>query len=60
MEIAFILKVILFSSVISVLIKFMAPYVELDPSGLLAIAIVLTPSIILGVVLGQRFLQSQS
>jgi len=60
MEVAFILKVFLVSTVISVLIKLLAPYVELSPSGWLAISMVLTPTVILGVVLGQRFLQSKS
>lgn len=60
MEIGFILKVFVFSAMISVLIKSLAPYVEINPSALLAISMVVTPSVILGVVLGRRFLQSQS
>lgn len=60
MEIGFILKVFVFSAIISVLIKSLSPYVEINPSALLAISMVVTPSVILGVVLGRRFLQSQS
>ncbi|PSO49553.1 MAG: hypothetical protein BRC33_06440 [Cyanobacteria bacterium SW_9_44_58] len=58
-KIGFILKVFVLSAMISVLIKLLAPYVEINPSALLAIGMVLTPSVILGIVLGQRFLQSQ-
>jgi len=51
MKIAFILKVFLFSTVVSVLIKLIAPYVESQPVGWLAISIVFTPIVALGIVL---------
>lgn len=60
MEVAFILKVFLFSAVISVVIKSVAPYVEINSSAALAIGMVLTPAVVLGMLLWQRFLQSES
>lgn len=60
MKALFILKVFLFSTVISILIKFLAPYVTISPSAWLAIAIVSTPTVILGILLWQRFLQFES
>lgn len=60
MEINLILKVFLLSTLISILIKFSGLYINLNPSGILAICIVITPTIILGVVLWRRFLKSES
>jgi len=60
MKIAFILKVFLFSTVVSVVIKLIAPYIEIQPVGWLAISIVFTPIVALGFVLWQRFLQLES
>jgi len=60
MKIAFIIKVFLFSTLVSVVIKLIAPYVEVQPIGWLAIAIVFMPIVTLGLVLWRRFLQFQS
>ena len=60
MKLAFILKVLLFSAIISIAIKWFAPYVELEPSPILAISIVFTPTVILGMVLGRRFFKANS
>jgi hypothetical protein len=60
MKIAFILKVFLFSTVVSVVIKLIAPYVEVQPVVWLAISIVFAPIVALGIVLWQRFLKFES
>ncbi|MDR9402116.1 MAG: hypothetical protein RI580_01630 [Halothece sp. Uz-M2-17] len=60
MKIIFILKVFLFSTFISVIIKLIAPYIEVQPLGWLALTIVFTPIVSLGVFLWQRFLQFES
>lgn len=60
MKIAFIVKVFLFSTLVSVVIKLIAPYVEVQPIGWLAITIVVMPIVTLGLVLWRRFLQFQS
>ncbi|WP_041596144.1 hypothetical protein [Halothece sp. PCC 7418] len=60
MKIAFILKVFLFSTIVSVLIKLLAPYVEVQPLAWLALIIVFTPIVSLGILLWQRFLQFES
>lgn len=59
-EVTFVVKIFLFSTVISVFIKSLAPYVEISPSAWLAVAIVVAPAMILGIILWQRFLQSKS
>ena len=59
-KIAFIVKVFLFSTLVSVVIKLIAPYVEVQPIGWLAIAIVFMPIAALGLVLWRRFLGFQS
>jgi hypothetical protein len=60
MKIGFILKVFLFSTLVSVVIKLIAPYIEVQPIGWLAITIVFMPIVALGLVLWQRFLEFQS
>lgn len=60
MELIFILKVVLLSAIISISIKLLAPYVELNPSGSLAIAMVFTPAVILGMILWRRFSNANS
>lgn len=60
MEVFFIFKVVLLSAIISTAIKLLAPYVNLHPSASLAIAIVLSPAVILGIVLWQRFVKANS
>lgn len=60
MELVFIIKVVLLSAIISTSIKLLAPYVDLNPSASLAIAMVLTPAVIVGIVLWRRFLNANS
>lgn len=60
MKFAFVIKVLLFSALISVTIKSLAPYVSISASSGLAISIVLTPPLVLGIVFWRRFLQSES
>jgi len=60
MKAAFILKVFLFSTLISVVIKSLAPYVSISASSGLAISIVLTPPLVLGIVFWRRFLKAKS
>ncbi len=60
MKIAFIVKVFLFSTLVSVVIKLIAPYVEVQPIGWLAITIVIMPIVTLGLLLWRRFLQFES
>ena len=57
MKTAFILKVFLFSAIVSSVIKLVAPYVEINPSGWAAISMVFAPIVILGIVLWRRILQ---
>jgi len=59
MEAKFVIKVILLSSLISVVIKLLSPIIEISPSNALAITIVLTPTVVLGIILWRRFLQSE-
>ena len=51
----FILKVLFFSTALSVLIKHGGQYLELKPTTTTALAIVLLPSLITGLILGWRY-----
>lgn len=59
MEAKFVIKVIVLSSFISVLIKLLSQLIEISPSNVLAITMVLTPTVVLSIVLWRRFLQSE-
>jgi len=61
MKTAFILKVFLFSAVVSLAIKLVASYyVEINPSEMAAISMIFAPVVILGMVLWRRILQLES
>ncbi len=60
MKATFIVKVFLLSAGISSVIKLVAPYVEVSPSAGLAMTMVLMPVVILGIILGRRFLAWES
>lgn len=53
----FILKIFLFSTGLSYLIKYGGQLVVIKPTTILVLLIVLLPSLIIGLVLGQNFPQ---
>ncbi|MEM8828006.1 MAG: hypothetical protein AAGE96_01445 [Cyanobacteria bacterium P01_G01_bin.19] len=55
-QIGFIVKVLLLSTVLSVLIKYGGRYIPIQPTNAIAIALVFLPSLILGSILGWQYL----
>ena len=51
----FIFKVLFLSTVLSLLVKYGGRYLELKPTTAIALAIVLLPSVITGLILGWRY-----
>ncbi|MUL37173.1 hypothetical protein [Gloeocapsopsis dulcis] len=56
----FVFKVLLLSTVISVLIKYGGSYLPLSPTSTPALIVVLLPSIVMAIALFQRFQQQSS
>ena len=52
---SFILKIVLLSAGLSYLIKYGGAYLPLQPTTATALAIVLTPSLAIGLILGWRY-----
>ena len=53
----FVVKVLLISTVLSFLIKYGGRYVPVEPSTTVAAIAVLSPSLIIGFILGWRYLK---
>ena len=54
----FMLKILLFSSVLSVLIKYGGRYVPIQPTNAIALTIVILPSLIIGLILGWKYMNN--
>ena len=54
----FIIKILLFSAALSVLIKYGGRYVPIQPTNAIAIIIVISPSLIIGLILGWKYLNN--
>ncbi|MEL6500117.1 MAG: hypothetical protein AAFQ23_01750 [Cyanobacteria bacterium J06623_1] len=54
-QIKFIVKILLLSTGLSLLIKYGGKYLPLQPTNVTALAIVLMPSLIIGLVLGWQY-----
>jgi hypothetical protein len=54
----FILKILLVSAVISAAIKYLAPFLSIAPTPINALLLVLSPTILTGLVLWRRSLNS--
>ncbi len=54
-QVGFVLKIILFSTGLSLLIKYGGQYLLLKPTTSTALTIVLTPSLVFGLILGWRY-----
>lgn len=54
----FIFKILLFSTGLSLLIKYGGGYLHLQPTTATALTLVLTPSVVIGLVLGWRYSQT--
>ncbi|MEL6910536.1 MAG: hypothetical protein AAFR62_06285 [Cyanobacteria bacterium J06629_2] len=54
-QIKFIAKILLLSTGLSLLIKYGGKYLPLQPTNVTALAIVLMPSLIIGLVLGWQY-----
>ncbi len=51
----FVLKILLLSTVLSLLIKYGGQYLPLTPTTTTALIIVLAPSLLIGLILGWRY-----
>ena len=54
----FMLKILLLSSVLSVLIKYGGRYVPIQPTNAIALTIVILPSLIIGLILGWKYMNN--
>jgi len=54
----FIFKILLLSTGLSLLVKYGGGYLELQPTTITALIIVLMPSLVLGLILGWRYYQT--
>jgi type IV secretory pathway TrbL component len=54
----FIFKILLLSTGLSLLVKYGGGYLELQPTTITALTIVLMPSLVLGLILGWRYYQT--
>ncbi|MCC0179050.1 hypothetical protein I4641_18945 [Waterburya agarophytonicola K14] len=52
----FIIKILLFSTALSVLIKYGGRYLPIQPTNAIATIIVILPSLIIGLILGWQYL----
>ena len=55
----FILKIFIFSGLLSYLIKYVAPLFEISPNTVNALVAVITPVLVLTLILGWRFLRAK-
>lgn len=53
----FIIKVLLLSTALSVLIKYGGRYITIQPTNAIATIIVISPSLIIGFILGWQYLK---
>lgn len=53
----FVFKILLFSLGLSLLVKYGGRYLELQPTTITALTIVLMPSVVIGLILGWRYYQ---
>ena len=53
----FVLKVLLWSTGLSFLIKYGGRYLPIQPTNAIALVIVILPSLIIGLILGRQYLQ---
>ncbi len=54
-QVGFVLKILLFSTGLSILIKYGGQLIPIRPTASLALIIVLLPSLIIGLVLGWQY-----
>ena len=54
-QVGFIVKILLYSTAFSYLIKYGGQQLTIEPTNALAIAIVLAPSLIIGLILGSQY-----
>lgn len=54
-QLGFIVKILLYSTALSYLIKYGGQQLTIEPTNALAIAIVIAPSIIIGLILGSQY-----
>lgn len=59
-QISFLFKILIFSLILSVSIKYGGRYVPLQPTNVTALTIVLMPSLIIGLILGWRYRRNQT
>jgi hypothetical protein len=53
----FVFKILLFSLGLSLLVKYGGGYLKLQPTTITALTIILTPSVVIGLILGWRYYQ---
>ena len=53
----FIIKILLVSTALSVLVKYGGRYVPIEPTNAIATVIVISPSLVIGFVLGWQYLK---
>jgi len=54
-QVGFIVKILLYSTALSYLIKYGGQHLTIEPTNVLVIAIVLAPSLIIGLILGSQY-----
>ena len=52
----FIIKILLLSTILSVLVKYGGRYVPIQPTNAIAIVIVILPSLLIGLILGWKYI----
>ena len=54
----FIIKILLLSTILSVLVKYGGRYVPIQPTNAIAIVIVILPSLVIGLILGWKYINN--
>lgn len=54
-QVGFIVKILLYSTALSYLIKYGGQQLDIEPTNIIAIVIVLSPSLLIGLVLGSQY-----
>lgn len=59
MQLDFIIKILIISTILSVAIKYGGRYLPISPTNAIALTIVVMPSLVIGLILGWQYLNQK-